>query len=354
MKIVFLVRRFYPDIGGVEKHVYELSKRLLKLGHTVTIITENTTVSQHVGKIDEDMKKVLQRLKIHRILISSDEHSKKYEIWRWMWMHKDLLTQADIIHAHDVFFWYLPFRFFYPRRKVFMTFHGYEGYPITRKAIVVRKISEVLSRGNICIGDFIKKWYGTSPDYVSYGAVESFESRSKPFDLAQGKNHESTKESAVFIGRLDRQTGIEIYCKAYQLLKKQMPKFELLVVGDGECKINLPKDITYKGFDPYARKYFENYRYAFVSRYLTILEAMIAKRLVLAVYDNSIKKDYLTMSPMAAFMVIAKTPDEIAEAVSYYLDHPENEKDHIEKAYQWAKEQTWEKMVDLYLSLWKK
>jgi hypothetical protein len=44
-----------------------------------------------------------------------------------MWNNRDLIKEADIIHCHDVFFWYLPFRFLFPQKKVYIPFHGYEG-----------------------------------------------------------------------------------------------------------------------------------------------------------------------------------------------------------------------------------
>ena len=89
-----------------------------------------------------------------------------------MWQNRSLIKEADVIHAHDVYFWYFPFRFLFPFKKSFVTFHGYESYPIRKKAIMVRKLSEYLANGNIIVGDFIKKWYGTTPNYVIYGGVE--------------------------------------------------------------------------------------------------------------------------------------------------------------------------------------
>ena len=40
MTIVFLARLFYPHIGGVEKHVLEISRILIEKGHKVSIVTE--------------------------------------------------------------------------------------------------------------------------------------------------------------------------------------------------------------------------------------------------------------------------------------------------------------------------
>lgn len=41
MKILFFARLFYPHIGGVEKHLFEISTRLTAMGHEVTIVTES-------------------------------------------------------------------------------------------------------------------------------------------------------------------------------------------------------------------------------------------------------------------------------------------------------------------------
>jgi len=40
MRLCFLARRFYPEVGGVEKHVMEIGKRLVKKGHKVIVIAE--------------------------------------------------------------------------------------------------------------------------------------------------------------------------------------------------------------------------------------------------------------------------------------------------------------------------
>src|SRR5207237_10432020 len=89
-----------------------------------------------------------------------------------MWRFRSLIQEADVVHCHDVFFWYLPFRFLYPQNSVYTTFHGYESYPIRKGAIWMRIISEKLSWGNICFGDFITKWYVTEPTVVSFAAVD--------------------------------------------------------------------------------------------------------------------------------------------------------------------------------------
>ncbi|HEX8931622.1 MAG TPA: glycosyltransferase family 4 protein, partial [Patescibacteria group bacterium] len=289
-------------------------------------------------------------IKVFKINTKQKKKNKKFVIWQWLFQHQELIKKADLIHCHDVFYWYLPFRFIYPQKPVFTTFHGYEGYPIKKRAILIRKISEKLSWGNLCIGDFISKWYGTKPTYVSYGAAAS----SKFKVLPQGQESSKlNKESAVFVGRLDEQTGILTYAEAVQILKQKYPKFTFLAIGDGKYKKIVEKKNKVLGFIENPEKYFRGYRFAFVSRYLSILEAFAAKRLVFAVYDNPVKEDYLKMSPLAKLMIIENNTKNLAEKIEMFLNNPEKEKQLVDKAYEWVKKQSWEELVKLYLRLWK-
>lgn len=335
MTVLFLSRFFYPHIGGVEKHIEEVGKRLIKYGHTVSVVSEKTPNTYK--------KNNLFKFKIFYIPITTTSFFKKFTIWYWLWKHRKLMQTADVIHCHDVFFWYLPFRFLYFKKPVYTTFHGYESYPIKKKAIIVRKIAEYLSYGNICIGMFITKWYKTNPTYISFGGV----------NLPRNKSDYKDKYSAAFIGRLDDQTGILTYTDAIKKIKKSIPRFRLTVFGDGNYKELVEKEANVYGFKENAGKYLNNYHFAFVSRYLAILEAFAQKRLVFAVYDNPLKKDYLMMTPFANFIITASSPVLLARKVLYYIEHSKEEKKITELAYRWVTKQTWEKLTDTYLSLWK-
>src|SRR5258708_682700 len=134
MKIVFICRLFYPHIGGVEKHVMEISTRLINKGHEVTVITEAFE--------NAPLEEKINRIKVYRIATGAEDKFKKFRIWKEMWHLKKIIEEADIVHCHDVFFWYMPFRLLYPRKCVYTTFHGYESYPIRKSAVAVRKLSE--------------------------------------------------------------------------------------------------------------------------------------------------------------------------------------------------------------------
>jgi len=69
MKVVFLSRQFFPDIGGVEKHVLEISKQLIARGHDVTVISE--------GLESQNFSLFQKQTKIHVYKISVEEMKKR-------------------------------------------------------------------------------------------------------------------------------------------------------------------------------------------------------------------------------------------------------------------------------------
>lgn len=335
MNILFFSRLFYPHIGGVEKHVLEISKILIKKGHKITIVTE---------KHSQDLKteENVGGIQVFRIPNLKEGKYKKIKIWKWLFDNYQLMKNADVIHCHDVFFWYLPFRFMFLFKMIFTTFHGYEDYPLTSKSILVHKISEILSMGNICVGDFIKKWYKTNPNYVVYGAINRIKNK-------KIKNN----NSAIFIGRLDKQTGILTYVEAIRILKKKISNFNFSIIGDGELKSQINRNMKILKPLANASEYFNDYNFAFVSRYLSIMEAMIARRLVFAVYDNPLKEDYLRMAPFSKYIIICNSPSELVAKLIFYLENIKEKEKLIAKAYSWVKDKTWEEMSKTYLKLWK-
>lgn len=362
MKILFLARRFYPDVGGVEKHCLRVAAELISKGHDVSIITESglstagrklknyhSTIQSDTYsiKLNQTIKSVRSRynptqsIEVISIKSGNDNWFKKFRVWRALLSKLRLIRDADIIHCHDVFYWYLPFRFIFPRKKVYTTFHGYEGYPIRIKDVLVRKISEVLSSGSICVGDFMKKWYKATPEYVIYGGVDvpdKFKSVSKPF--------------ALFFGRLDEQTNVLEYCKAVEKIQKKIPNFKLLIAGDGKYSHLVKKYGKLIGFVNNPEKLINEYRFIFVSRYLSILEALAAKKEVFAFFDNPLKEDYLKMAPFAKYIHIFNNVNDLADKVQLYCSNNKIDQSSREEAFEWVKKKSWENVAVVYERLW--
>jgi glycosyltransferase involved in cell wall biosynthesis len=140
----------------------------------------------------------------------------------------------------------------------------------------------------------------------------------------------------VFIGRIAEDTG----AKVYEKVLGQMPGVTLDIYGEGS-KLGTVAD---------SCSVFPKYDIACVSSYLAIIEAMQSKTLVIAYAANELKYDYLMAHPRAKDMYIVRNENELRETI-ISLDDRTHEM--IENAYEWARQQTWNRVYKKYLKLWK-
>ena len=116
MKIVMFTKYFYPHIGGVEKHVECLSNKICEM------CKSNIEISIITHKYYDGIKSFENRkgVKIYRFRYPKIKYIGLLNIWLWLFKNINIVKEADIIHIHDVFIWYLPLRLIYPRKKVFV------------------------------------------------------------------------------------------------------------------------------------------------------------------------------------------------------------------------------------------
>jgi glycosyltransferase involved in cell wall biosynthesis len=352
LRILMIAPFFLPHIGGVEKHIEKISAELIKRGHEVNVLTFKH--AQGLPSFEN-----YNQVKIYRLpAFNRRFHGFSPEIWRWLFRNRSLIANSDLIHCHDFytfFYWYLPFRFLFPSKKVFITFHGWEGaFPIPKKMIIRRKITEFLTQGNICVGDYITRWYGTRCDFIIYGGVD-VPAASPPVarpDL-----------SAIFIGRLEKDTSILEIVKAVEILKREFGiEVKLEVCGDGSLRREVEEfvknanlSVDMRGFVRDPTRNLPANRFSFVTGYLGILESMVNRRLVFSVYNNQIKKDILVSIPNSSeTMIIQSSSRKLAESVKDIIEHPEEELRMVDKAEVFARMQTWSQVTDVYFKLWRK
>src|SRR5436190_5487473 len=105
MKVLCFTPSFYPKIGGVEKHVLEISKELLKQGHIVSVLTEfdadyqnnkknnyqsSTNSDRGNNKSKQPVKSIqtkhfdFQGIKIYYLNFGKNDWFKKFRIWSSM------------------------------------------------------------------------------------------------------------------------------------------------------------------------------------------------------------------------------------------------------------------------------
>lgn len=312
MRVLFLTRYFYPHIGGVEKHVYFLSNELSKKGIAITILT---TKHDSALKATESLDKI----KVRRVPFPNIKILGLIYIWIWFIKHRQIIAQHDLVHCHDVFIWYLPIRFLYPNKPVFVTFHGWEGnYPIPFINILIKRVSSILSRGNICVGKYLEKYYGIQSNAVVYGATHTKSERN--FTIKKDKR------KIVYVGRLERDTSLPFFLR-------KLNKFQGYTIdfcGDGELRNKCEKYGTVHGYtnpEPYLLKA----AICFAQGYLSALEALSFKCKLWVGTGDKIRRDIWRLSPFWKFV----------------------NRDNPIPGYLWSQKQTWKKLTLTYFRLWK-
>ncbi len=287
MKILFLTRRAWPEIGGVEKHIEEISKALRKKGHSVKIISEKDIKYPHI--------------KFLGLLF----------IWLWFWKNRRLFRTNELIHCHDVFIWYLPFRFLYPKKKVFTTIHGLEwDNPLNPVSLWQKRMSVKLSTGTIGVGKFLEKYLGIKFNLLIYGA----------FSMIRIIEKIKKEQRIVYIGRLEENTGLLKFLKE---VKTKKTKSKIDFVGDGRLRGECQKYGTVHGFVKDVAPYLIKARYCVPGGYLAALEGLSYGCELKLYWSDKVKENYWKMSPF------------------YQKD-----------VKVWAKFQTWTKLANEYLGLY--
>lgn len=322
MNILFITHYYHPHKGGVEKHTELLSQELIKKGHRVTIITK---------KHDSNLKTYEKRknVEIHRITFPDTKILGLIRIWGEMFKLHKVFKSADIVHAHDVTLWILPLKVL-NFKKIYSTFHGWEGqYPIPTKNKIAKKLARAISHKTISIGKYVDKHYGIKSKIISYGAVKP----PKTFPKKDPK-------LIVYVGRLDKDTGLQIFLETFKKLKG----YKIIFLGEGELRKDCTKIGEVKGFvNP--EKYLLKAKYCAAGGYLTVLEALASKCIVLTAHDNELKKDYFKLTTFSKFIFSTNSPDKLVKKVK-------STSKFNSLGQKWASNQSWEMLANTYLKLW--
>lgn len=317
MKALIITESYLPNLGGVEKHIASIIPYLAAADFEVSILSKREIFKN---------KKIVKFFGL-------------VQIWWAIAKRIKIIKEAEIIFIHDVFIYYLPFRIIFPNKKVVTTFHGWEKvFPIPTKNILYKKIAQSLSDKTISIGKYINKYYQLNDqnNFLAYGAVVL---PKKEIDL-------NTKEhnSFLFSGRLEKDTGLPIFLDFLEILIEKNIIFSVKFCGDGPMKIECQKYGEVLGFVD-VEKYLKNSQACFAGGYLSILEAMAYKNIVLSAYQNELKRDYFLISPFAKSIACADSGKKLFENYSLI----KKQSNLIDKNYQLTKDYSFKKLASLYI-----
>jgi len=318
MNIGIFTDAYYPQVSGVVTSTLILKNELIKLGHSVTIIT--------VTHPDVEEEEGIMRLpSIPFFLLPSQRvgmiYSRKIMI-------KIKKLDLDIIHTQTEFSVGLFGRIVAKKLDipVVHTYHTmYEDYIhyVSRGIMLkpasqfAKKISKLYCRDcsaiivpTVKVKDALQQ-YGLMRhiDVIPTGVdIEPFKRSNYNEDLINDEKKsfgiEENQPVVLFIGRLAKEKSVDIIINSMKELIVKIPNCKLLVVGDGPERENLElqvkeldieKSVIFTGEKPWAEigRYYQMGN-VFVgaslteTQGLTFTEAMAAQIPVVAKYDKNL------------------------------------------------------------------
>lgn len=238
MKIIFVCQKFIPEIGGIERHVYEIARRLAE-DESNEVYVYATDPS---GKLPK--KETIDKIEVRRFPAIAPNEAYFFSPELYLALRKE---RADIIHAHSFhafpsYFSYLAFS----KKKYgkFIFTPHYHPMSSSRlrdffhllydpfQSIMLKKADKV-----ICVSDYeiglLRKRFGITnghminiPNGIS---VERFDNHKADVQKDDGTF------SLLYVGRLERYKRAQWIIEAMERLSERYPERELrlVIVGKG-------------------------------------------------------------------------------------------------------------------------
>src|SRR4030042_513255 len=243
MRIAYVYDVIYPYVtGGAQKRTWELGKRLAQRGHEVTIFGMKHWEGEDI--ICKEGVRLWGVCPPQELFVNGRRSIKEAIYFGWKVLPPLLKERFDIIDA--VNFPYFPcfsakFHSITRRSRLIITWHevwgNYWFEYLGRKGILgkaVEKLTTRLSHKSIAVskrteGDLKRlggKHIELIPDGADLSKIESIRPSGKDSDI-------------IFAGRLIKEKNVAILIKAVNLVKKQLPDINCLIIGDGPEEKNL-------------------------------------------------------------------------------------------------------------------
>lgn len=346
MRIVFIAHRYWPSVGGVEKYLHELALALSQLGHEPTVIA--AAHAENLPPADRHENIPILRFPATRSPLRCR--------W-WFRRHRTLLRDADVISISNTHVW----EYIWPwlelwvdPRRIFLIRHGMAmkfPVPEMHRARAARVQSN--AAGVAHDGQFISRWLGVTADICPDQGLRPLADE-LPLVPTPKPN------SALYIGRLEPDTGVAMYLDAIAALDPQRTgRFRLDLCGDGSLRPQLEAraqeerlSVRFLGRVANAQDLLGQYAFAFVDGRMAIQETMARRRPVISAFDTPLKRDYLCGESFSQHLFAAPTGVDLVRRVSELADNPAVRDEIVERAFEYARTLTWKATARRFLGLW--
>ncbi|MEH7083278.1 glycosyltransferase family 4 protein [Neobacillus drentensis] len=256
MKILITTFWDYPFIGGLQNYITTLKTGLENLGHSVHVIAPNHFPSDEMEKSRDYFSETFKQFFLHRYGSFNEKivHniSKLYSYYA---MIKDIdLAQYDIIHAQDRYtanvMGLLNQSY---QRPLLFTPHGFMTqnrlkFNLMEKGSIEETYFSAIDRQAIKnANQLIILCDVFRPILMNIGAVEHKMSTvytGIDFEAENSQNRSKKKTVITCVSRLRPRKGHKYLFKALALIKDYLKNVEVRIVGDGEMRKKLEKQVS--------------------------------------------------------------------------------------------------------------
>ncbi|MCB0805053.1 MAG: glycosyltransferase family 4 protein [Bacteroidales bacterium] len=240
MKILHVVRQFYPMIGGMENYVYLLSIHQIASGDEVTVLTLDRNFMTNEKLPSSGLHDGIQIIRIPYLGIN------KYPI---AFSAIRFVKGYDIVHIHGVDFFvdYLAFTRFLHRQRIILHTHG--GFFHTRWGYWFKKIFfNTVTRVTVNLTDRVIAI--SNNDYKPFaGLTKKIVQIENGIHYDQYQSPKSVKKGTLLtVGRIDIHKRIDLLIKVTLTLIDRGHDVTLRIVGPDWKKMQsdleklIPKD----------------------------------------------------------------------------------------------------------------
>jgi len=366
MNVLHISRQFLPCIGGTEKYVYEVARRLIKHKINCKVLSLNYNLFDKTQKFKN--YEIIDDVEVYRIP-GFGYYKKPIPLN----LPLNLFKWADIVHIHDLRLLYetsILLKGFF-RYKIVWSTHGFLLHtkdfkslktiiiPLYYKPTIKKFVDSI-----ICVSqqdfEYFRRW-NLKGLYLIENGID--------FEKFAKIERNPQKGNFLYFGRIDTNKGLDLLFIALSFLKNL--SWHLDIIGDGfkdviqklktlSQNLNIAHKITWHGFvdeDKLLNFLSKAHLCFFPSTYegfgFTLLEAMACGCICVA---NKIPtyEDLIT-DEKVGFLVNYSEPKAASDRIKNLLDTPvENFIEISRDAKEKAKKYDWEEKIREIISIYNK
>lgn len=380
MNITLLPSGYLPNIGGLERAVNNLAKRLKMEGHKVNIITTRYPLNL---KSEEKIDNILvDRLLFLPVSLSKPTISGivKYVVriflipWtslRLLYLLKKNGTRVVNLHFVQSNAFYLLLVSYFISLKIVVSLHGHDvqGIPFESRSsywifcAILKKADHITACSQFILDEAIK----IVPDIRSKATVihNGIESNL----LVNARKVSSPGRYVLSIGRFVEKKGFDILIKAFKLVVAQKPDIALVIAGDGPEKTGCSSLIHKFGLEQAVTLYGPANREEVNSLLkgcefftlpslkepfgIVMLEAMVARKAVVATRVGGVPE--VITDGKDGMLVKAGSPEALAKGILELLNDTDLRRKFEEAGFKTVKSRfTLKAFSEKYLTVYKR